>query len=629
MSRTLPLRPCLGALLLIVPGLLLGCSQSSSDRITTNKPVAEQPPALPPGEAPPPEASAGGDSEQQLQQKNQDVAEGQTQSTEINPSQQLVEIKALAPEKVRVGEAYDYEIHVSNTSEQASVSQVKVQHTIPEGFEIESSEPEAEQAEGSATWTLAQLGPGETQKIRIRGISDQEGAANACLSVTYTPTVCLTTQFVKPEIEVAKQAPDHSRLCDPIPITYRVTNHGTGAAKNVEVTDELPEGLQTMDGQQTVSFQIDELPAGQSQDFETTVVAGKAGEFASRATAKAEGGEESRSSETTTTVQAARLEAAIDGPSVEYIGRMLTYNVSVKNSGNVPAENVTLQLQPPEGLRQRWRSELSKASSEQASQPQASAAQASGQPTPAADPAAEKAAPTEEAPAANEQQAPPPADREAAANQDAAQAPASGLTWQVGTLRPGELAQARVSFVGRQAGAVEIQAIAQHDCAAQKEDAQVTASTQTELIALPALAVAVADTPDPVKVGEEVRYVITVVNEGNADDKQIKVTATLPESLEHVDHAGSSKGSLEGQTLTFEPIETLKPGEEVAWTVRAKARSAENTRLSVNVTSESQDEATAEEPTRLFDESDVGESASKTEESGSKPASVDEEPKEQ
>jgi hypothetical protein len=63
--------------------------------------------------------------------------------------------------------------------------------------------------------------------------------------------------------------------------------------------------------------------------------------------------------------------------------------------------------------------------------------------------------------------------------------------------------------------------------------------------------------------------------------------------------------------------------------VRAKAKSAENTRLSINVTSESQDEATAEEPTRLFDESDIGESASKTEESGSKPASVDEEPKEQ
>jgi uncharacterized repeat protein (TIGR01451 family) len=226
MTGKFDLRQYLRLVMVASLAVVVGCSQGSGGRTTANKPVAEQPPEL---ESEP-------QAEKKLEQKNRDVAEGGTKSTAISPSEQLVQVKTLAPEKVRVGEAYEYELHVTNTSDQATVSQVKVEHTLPDGFQIESSEPEAEQSEGSATWTLSQLSPGEMQKITVRGLSDKEGAANACLTVTYRPTVCLTTQFVKPDLEVAKQAPDRARLCDPIQLSYRVTNNGSGAAKNVQVT---------------------------------------------------------------------------------------------------------------------------------------------------------------------------------------------------------------------------------------------------------------------------------------------------------------------------------------------------------------------------------------------------------
>jgi uncharacterized repeat protein (TIGR01451 family) len=393
----------------------------------------------------------------------------------------------------------------------------------------------------------------------------------------------------------------------------------------VEVSDQLPEGVKTTDGDQTVSFTIEQLPAGESEEFQTTVVASQPGEYSSRAIAKAEGVEETRSAEATTTVQAAQLDASIEGPSAEYVGRMLTYTVSVKNTGKVPAENATLHIKSPEGMQLRWKSDVSKSGANQEAQA-ANPPPQEGTPTPAAGPESKSAkeASAEEARRVNDP------DLEAivvVAEVAPVQANPGKLDWQLGTLRPGESATAKVSFVGRKKGQVELQAIANFDCASDPKEAQASATAQTNLIALPAIAVAVADTPDPVKVGEDVRYVITVVNEGNAEDKQVKVTATLPESLEYVDHAGVTKGTLEGQTLTFETVDTLKPGEEAAWTVRAKAKSAGNSRLTVNVSSEGQDQATAEEPTRLFDASEAQDSAAQ--ENATPPESAEEKPAEE
>ena len=73
---------------------------------------------------------------------------------------------------------------------------------------------------------------------------------------------------------------------------------------------------------------------------------------------------------------------------------------------------------------------------------------------------------------------------------------------------------------------------------------------------VPAILLECVDDPDPVEIGNQTTYTITVTNQGTAVDTNIKVVATIPPELEFVKAGGATEGKADGATVRFAPVAT-------------------------------------------------------------------------
>lgn len=476
-----------------------------------------------------------------------------------------------------------------NQDEQKQNQKQQQQNQKPQNQKQAQSESEGLTSSGDGTWTIGVLGPGQSMTLVVKASAEQEGQAMTCLTVkSFQPAICLMTEVVKPEIQITKNAPKQAPLCEPFEIEYVITNPGTGDIDAFTLRDPLPDGLRLIDEEQKIAYKVDGLKAGDTRSFIARVVADRPGDYRSRAEAVAGEDLQARSAEVGTKVVAADLAVQIEGPTQTYVNRNLTYTAFVRNSGDAPARDAKLTLQLPQ---QHMR--LVDIGSVRTSDHQFQT-NVQGQPTnaPEAEPlGAEKAANAAE---------------QKKADQNAQDSPklADARTIELGDLAPGETRQ--VGFVVRatEADTFPVQAAATSVCGENKKNrAQAVAQTQVEALSLAALAIGVADEQDPVPVGKQVTYLVSVVNEGTAADQNVKVTAKLPPSLEFVQADGQSEVTNEGGNLTFAPVETLEPGAKAEWRVVVKAKEPGNVRFEMDVTSDkSADNVTAEEPTTLFKE---------------------------
>ena len=122
--------------------------------------------------------------------------------------------------------------------------------------------------------------------------------------------------------------------------------------------------------------------------------------------------------------------------------------------------------------------------------------------------------------------------------------------------------------------------VANADCADSVSD-----SCRTEVKGIPAILLEVVDITDPVEVGQQTTYVITVTNQGSANDNNIRIVATLPAEQSFVSASGATNGSANGKTVTFAPSGPLAPGAAITWRVTVRADAAADSRFRVEMTS--------------------------------------------
>ena len=459
-------------------------------------------------------------------------------------------VDVMGPAEVAIGQTYDYQIKVSNISKNLVLEDVTVHQSRAEGFSIEKSEPKTgEGKDGQAHWTIDRLKPGESKTIKVTALSDKEGAAAGCLSVDYQPSLCLATRFVKPEIQLSKAVADRADICRPLEVRYTLKNTGSGVARGLKLSDDLPDGLMTAEGKGEVSFDVGDLAAGQSRDFRTTLNAAKPGAFSSRAVAKGEGELEARSNKPETRIVQSKLAVDITGPSTMYIDRPATYQVKVENKGDAPAVEAKLTVQADRQVRVVQMSKT---------EPGAMTPQASG----------------------NE------------------------MTWGLGNIEPGGHRVVSFTTTGHGTDAVEHDATAMSACARGGDMAKastVTDKIETTVVTLPALLLEMVDQIDPVRVGQEEIYTIVVRNQGTGPDHDVKVVCTLPKEFTFVGGDGPTEIKADGQKVDLGTIATLAPRAKVSWTIRVKADKQGDLRNKVELTSRYLTEPLPElEPTRVI-----------------------------
>jgi uncharacterized repeat protein (TIGR01451 family) len=311
-------------------GLLAGCKSEQKE--------PEQKQAAPPAEvaatpepAPPVVRTAGG-----LYWTERAYPTGDKRTS-------VVVLESGTPGEVSVGVPYDYVLRVTN------ISDMNLEHVVvvdkPRGnFALRNSVPMA--ADGKdLRWDLGSLRPNEAKEIKISGTAVGEGQVVHCAEVDWSSIFCSTTQVVKPGLAITKTATAATLVCDPITYAVTVSNNGSGTTRNIVVEDTLPAGVATLDGKNTVQFSVPALEPGQSKTFTWKAKAQRTGQFTGLATAKADGGLTAQSGEVVTSVTRPVLVFERQGTKQTYMGKPITYDVLVRNTGDGEARDVVVSAQ--------------------------------------------------------------------------------------------------------------------------------------------------------------------------------------------------------------------------------------------------------------------------------------------
>jgi uncharacterized repeat protein (TIGR01451 family) len=174
-----------------------------------------------------------------------------------------------------------------------------------------------------------------------------------------------------------------------------------------------------------------------------------------------------------------------------------------------------------------------------------------------------------------------PADVKFESATEGGRSAAGKVQWALGELAPGASKKLSVTLSGHTAGVLKNDVTAQARCAQ-----AVTASAQTSLGGIPALLLECVDVTDPIEVGENQTYVITVTNQGSADDTNIKIVANLEDTMEFVSAGGATRSATQGKTITFEPLPKLSPKAKAEWKVVVKAVNQGDVRFKVDMNSD-------------------------------------------
>lgn len=148
------------------------------------------------------------------------------------------------------------------------------------------------------------------------------------------------------------------------------------------------------------------------------------------------------------------------------------------------------------------------------------------------------------------------------------------ITWKMASLAPGQSSKVTVSYMPQSAGSFSNVASASAVCAE-----SVKASAKTDVMGIAAILLEVVDVSDPIEVGKNETYIVTVTNQGSAPDTDIVITCKLEDAMQFVSAGGATSGSFADGMVTFQPLASLAPKAKAAWRVEIKAVKAGDVRF--------------------------------------------------
>lgn len=265
------------------------------------------------------------------------------------PSQGAVRLEKTTPKNVELGDAFNYSIKVTNLTNMP-LEDVVVVERVPNGFNFTGASPSASKDGSTLRWSLGSLGPNANEEIKVSGMATSPGSLTSRASVNYSISARADVQVLQAVLELTKTAPSEVLLCESIPVTYVVRNTGTSAAESVTIVEDLPDGLMTQDDKERLTFDAGTLDPNQIKEFSAVLKATRPGTYITRSVAASPDGLSIESEGTTTTVRQPILSVSKEGPQRQYLGRSVTYEITVANLGDGPAQNTVLEDVLPPGV---------------------------------------------------------------------------------------------------------------------------------------------------------------------------------------------------------------------------------------------------------------------------------------
>ncbi|MBN2448938.1 MAG: DUF11 domain-containing protein, partial [Lentisphaeria bacterium] len=153
------------------------------------------------------------------------------------------------------------------------------------------------------------------------------------------------------------------------------------------------------------------------------------------------------------------------------------------------------------------------------------------------------------------------------------------IVWRLGNLGAGQAKVLKATLNCDQIGRVSNTATVSY-CA------EAAASCAFEVKGIPAILLECVDDPDPIEVGGQLTYSITVLNQGSAMGTNIAVTCTLPPEEEYVSSDGPTEAKVSGKAVTFAPLPSLAPQAKAVYHLQVKGVAPGDVRFRVDMKSD-------------------------------------------
>jgi len=155
------------------------------------------------------------------------------------------------------------------------------------------------------------------------------------------------------------------------------------------------------------------------------------------------------------------------------------------------------------------------------------------------------------------------------------------VVWNLSALPPNGSHEVEVTYSATKEGTYTNTATAKAECAS-----PVSASARTVVKGIAAILLEVIDVEDPIELGTNDTYVITVTNQGTSDGTNISIVCTLEENVEYASASGPTTANVKDRVVTFGLLPRLAPQAKATWRVVVKAVKAGDVRFKVTMNSD-------------------------------------------
>jgi uncharacterized repeat protein (TIGR01451 family) len=430
---------------------------------------------------------------------------------------------------------------------------------VPPGMNVVQTIPRAAIDGDEMIWTLPAGTKGKAQTVKATFRPAKVGSATLTADARSHDGTSghgtLAVSVTEAKLLLKLEGPTTGVVGESLPFQVTVTNTGDGSTGQVTLQARLADGLQVASRTGVVEQTISSLAPGQSKTITLPVAAVSSGKHQIQATATANNNLNAPPQDAIVEVQDAQIGLTAHGPSKGYIGEEITWQLVVRNNGDVPMGRVSLKATLP---------------------PEVTFIKAT----------------------------------------DGGKVNGRQVTWDLGTAPSRqERAVAITVSCDKPTGKTMMQANVVGSPASNRDGAMRTVSlikpvgpdkpveAVLEIVGVPALQVSVKDSNDPIGVGQKTIYTVKVKNAGTMAASKIVVTANVPTLMRPIRATGPAQaGTIDKQSITFPALATLAPNAEASYVIEVEALVPGDARFRVEVQSDKGGQPLrAEEPTKILD----------------------------
>jgi uncharacterized repeat protein (TIGR01451 family) len=488
--------------------------------------------------------------------------------TRVTWGSTTLSIDKQGPTQAALGQPFSYRIEVRNASNQA-VKGVVLSDQLDQGLTFINANPPVTAVNQTLQWTLQDMVPGETRAVDIVVQANRPGPINNCAVARSASGIvvqdCVTTTITAPSIGVDIQAVDQAYVGQRVPFVINITNSSGMPATGMVLVNRFDAGLRHPAAPSPIEADFADLQPGQTRQvpFELDVIA---------------------PGQQCCVVEVQRRDGTMLGSSRKCINAIPAAN---------PVPQVPAQPQQPQPQQQP------PAQPPQQPQPQQQPPAAGPKPTLSV----RKSGPDRRAVGERADftiditntGTVPATNLKLTDNYDQALSPLQAtdghafagddLVWLVDALQPGKSIRFQVNCecTRRTPKACNRVTVT---CA---EGARTDGEACLEVVGpTNALSVTVTDSRDPLAIGNDCMYDIRVKNNSSESDRQLRVTIVAPAEMQPVELGTQGPGvtaAIQGQNVTFTPVNEIRAGETLRFQVNMRAIRAGTARVQVQASS--------------------------------------------